>query len=398
MATMTAQQIYEAFRNAAGTEMWQAAQQSASQLSQEMPALAADIKRLQNTMNEAWHGQAADIASQGAEPLALEYMNTAEGLGQAQDLVGRQSASFDSAARSVQPVPPEPTAVDVINAALGGPDMQQQMNSYLAASQHNVDVYRGYHGASQYNTDSLPLDYGHLTTDNASIADVAPTTSAPTNAVPAPRANQVSVRPSSHIGPSGVPSTPTHEATATSPRSSNTTGTTPPGATQPPASAPTPTNPSGGQGSTVSGTPTETEPATVPATDPSPVTDDVMPNVAVFDQLGAGSLSAKPIGRSGARQATGSDPGRDDSRRPNDPRLTDGEPDPTRTPPSVEETSVESSTPVADNTEFAPMAGTPTHRRADDEDEEHRITTYEEPDPYDLFGIPERAVLPVIGE
>lgn len=51
--------------------MWQAAQDAADQLAQDMPHLAADIARLQGSMRAGWQGAAADDAAQGAEPLVL---------------------------------------------------------------------------------------------------------------------------------------------------------------------------------------------------------------------------------------------------------------------------------------------------------------------------------------
>jgi len=45
--------------------MWQTAQDAAHRLGEDMPTLAADIKRLQGMMNAAWQGAAADVASQG---------------------------------------------------------------------------------------------------------------------------------------------------------------------------------------------------------------------------------------------------------------------------------------------------------------------------------------------
>jgi len=104
---------------------------------------------------------------------------------------GPANWSFDTAANSVTPVPPEPTSVDVINAALGAPDIQQQVSNYLSAAQHKRRLYTAYHGASQYKHHQPPHGYGHLAVDNASVITTEPTVSTPMSvalAAPAGRA------------------------------------------------------------------------------------------------------------------------------------------------------------------------------------------------------------------
>jgi hypothetical protein len=395
MTTMTAQQIYDIFHNAPGTATWQAARAAADQLGEDMPQLAADIKRIQDMMNAAWHGAAADIASQGAEPLALEYINTADGLRTAQDLVERQTGSFHTAASSVQPVPPQPTTVDVIDAALGAPDMQQQMTNYLAAAQHNVDVYSAYHGASQYNTSNLPMDYGHLAMDNTGVTETGAPPPASAGAVPQPRAGLAAPKQVTTAATSARSGgTPTRSSTEPTVRPTAATGTDPSTPPTQPSTAPSTSRPPR------AGLPDPIEPTASP--DPQPVTttasepgsfDSSTTSVPIFDDLGAiggqgnsgVAFGVSPLVEPGDGSGTTyRQPGQDVVDRPGP---LDG--------PTTERTSAATGVSATEEPEFAPVAGMSSRRR--DEDEEHHISAYLEPDANELFGSPERPVRPVIG-
>jgi len=211
---MTGQEIYDNFhQHAAGTGSWQAAQHAASQIAQDLPGQAASIKRLQDGMEAAWTGDAADAAQQGVTPLALEHLNVADDLHAAQDLMSRQAASFHQAANAVLPMPPEPTVQDPLAAIAAGqpPDtMLTQVTQYHLAAQHNVDVMTTYHGASSYNATNMPAAYGTLA-DTPVVIAVQPAPS--TAASPAPSKSAPSRAP--RHAPTAGPTTPTGGEPAT---------------------------------------------------------------------------------------------------------------------------------------------------------------------------------------
>ncbi len=186
--------------------------------------MAADIWRLRDTMRSAWQGDAADAAGTGAEPLAMEFLNSADYLHSSQDLLSRQTGSFHSAANSVQPVPAAPSAVDIIgSAAFGIPSMQNRVHNYLATSQHNVDVFGSYHGASQFNTTNMPSTYGRIAMDTADVAVAQPQAALPATSAAsagdgsghrAPSGTAARQPPSSGVGGPPV----THRAVVSPPR------------------------------------------------------------------------------------------------------------------------------------------------------------------------------------
>jgi hypothetical protein len=175
---MNGQDIYDNFhQHARGTSSWQGAQHAAAQISQELPGQAVRIKRLQDAMEAAWTGNAADAAQRGVTPLALEHLNVADDLHATQDLMSRQAASFHQAANAVRPMPPEPTMQDPLAAIAAGqtPDtMLAQVTRYNTLAQHNVDVMTTYAGASRYNTQNMPAAYGTLA-DNPVTITIHPT-------------------------------------------------------------------------------------------------------------------------------------------------------------------------------------------------------------------------------
>jgi hypothetical protein len=204
---MTSQDIYDNFhQHARGTGSWQGAQHAAAQISQDLPGQAVRIKRLQDAMEAAWTGDAADAAQRGVTPLALEHLHVADDLHATQDLMSRQAASFHQAANAVQPMPPEPTMQDPLAAIAAGqtPDtMLAQVTRYNTIAQHNVDVMTTYAGASRYNTQNMPAAYGTLADDPMTIT-IHPT---PSDGTPTGASGPTSPHRPDRTAPSGGPTT-----------------------------------------------------------------------------------------------------------------------------------------------------------------------------------------------
>lgn len=435
MGTMTAQQIYDNFVQAAGTGMWQAAQDATNRMARDMPELAADIKRVQDAMRSGWHGAAADGAVAAADPVALEYLDLADGLSTAQDLVGRQCESFTTAAHAVQPVPPTPTNVNAVQMMLGGPSVRQQFADYLGAAEHNVAVYSVYHVASQYNTSNLPLNYGQIGTDNAAIAVTTPASTpsgsraastsfrsapsirsgswSPAVAVPPVAAGQGLNTVGVSHGASGTPGAPARPGHSVA----HTPGRTP--ATVVASSAPPPSTPPstlpGTPGDPLAGAPTGTATSVPPATNTIPA---AAPTVIARPGVTSGAVGAVDAERAGLPADSGTDmfgvaepepagswagvgggrgvPGLGDGSR-GVPGVGSRSAVGTRAALTerVTEPTTAGSSGAGAEPEFMPMTGAGARRR---DDEERRVRCLLPPDDDDLFGTTERAVLPVIGE
>lgn len=130
------------------------------------------IRALVAEMESSWQGNAADAASTGAGPLAVEHDLSSTALTTAQILTERQAGSFSEARTRVAPPPPEPElanpVVTFINVGAVA-EYERQIDDRNAVAQNNVDVMNGYSGASQYNTVNLPTSFGQLSDDNVEI-------------------------------------------------------------------------------------------------------------------------------------------------------------------------------------------------------------------------------------
>lgn len=232
MDSMNAQQIYDNFHtHAKGTAKLQAGHDNACEVADSFHKRADAVQQLMDTLREAWQGIAADQATTAMIPLAVNFHEAGDDLRKAQDLISRQAGSFHHAASKVHLMPPEPQLQDALKALAEYGTLDpyvHQVNRYQTAANNNVDAMNGYHGASTYNTSTLPAVRSDISSAPAGL-DLAPkpAPSQPsTNDHSAPR----SARPNT------APSRPSHGMTT---RNS-------PGSFTAPSARRIPTVPSGG--------------------------------------------------------------------------------------------------------------------------------------------------------
>jgi hypothetical protein len=392
MTSMSGDAIFRNFRDAVGTGSWQEGQQAADHMAREMSRLAVDIKRLQDKLGAAWQGSAADAATRAVDPLAVEYINSSDFLSSSQDLLSRQVASFATAANSVQPVPPKPTTVDVVGAVLGAPTMEQRTLDYLNASQHNVDVYNAYYGASQYNTTNMPTTFGRITTDGATVTATPPTATLARGGPPTARPSAAHRSAAPHGGSARSGGAPSGRPTSGSVQAGLAPGTI---AGQGNSLPQTPSAPRPSRGTSVSaaqpvaGSPDGGVPGDGPRSG-GPMPGSAAGGSAASGSAGAGSAGAGAAGLAGPL-------GRVSGAPPAAPRSavrarggTGGE-----TVAEGGARGVAGARGAAGEPVVAPSGR--GGRRG--EDSEHRAPEYlTEPDPEELFGISTRVAPPVIGE
>lgn len=156
---MSPHQIYEYFATGRGTGLLDDAQ-TATRLEWDLEDGRANLIRKQGELiRGGWHGTASEGAFGAAQPLAESALHGADALSRAEDLLDRQSGSYHRAANSVKPVPSEPPKLDMNDTGLPFTDYDKEVTTYQADAQHNIDVYRGYDGASHYNQTNMPTTY-----------------------------------------------------------------------------------------------------------------------------------------------------------------------------------------------------------------------------------------------
>ncbi|ONI79298.1 hypothetical protein ALI144C_26085 [Actinosynnema sp. ALI-1.44] len=388
---LSGQEIYENFTNGPGPEYMLNGAGVVAEVVRTYDQRCDQIKSLLGKMDAVWKGDAAGAAHRGVGPLAVEHALAAPAMDTMRDLVDRQAGSFIDARNSVVPVPPAPEKVDPLAAFLRPGDFvtyQQQLSDHNTATQRNVDVMRGYEGASTYNM-NMPRTYGSITADQSEIR-VAQSAAPPPPSAPSPgdrpsprKPKQGVSRPPAGIGerpgisPPGADAPgngPGNTGPATPPsRSSPEPGTTPGGYRSPipPPGLGTSTDPGSGTGATRFPDTTSGVPAAGAA---SPARGGV-PGVTAGVPGRAGPGGRPGLGGPGAGMGSVGGPG------------TAAEAAAARNAPAARTTAV-----------GTPMSAVPAGRGRDSEDEDRQRASFlEEPDPEAVFGTDEPTAPPVIG-
>ncbi|RJQ79102.1 hypothetical protein [Amycolatopsis panacis] len=120
-------------------------------------------------------GAASDEAvSNACVPLMQASMDDSVHLEVARTAANDQMAAFQTAKNSVKPVSaqqPELTGKDIMNTLTGwGESYATKVGNWKADSQHNVEVYAGYHGSSGTNSGRVPEQYAQLTDGGAPVS------------------------------------------------------------------------------------------------------------------------------------------------------------------------------------------------------------------------------------
>src|SRR5262245_44759993 len=156
---MTPHDIYVQLTTGPGSASVDVAQEALNAIWQDEEERATRT-RLQGTLiQNAWQGPASDAAYGAAEPLAKISLSGADHLMRAQDLVDRQSGSFNRAKNDVRPVAAEPPKPDMSEMMWPFTDYEKQVAGYQADAHHNIEVFRGYDSASDYNETRMPTEY-----------------------------------------------------------------------------------------------------------------------------------------------------------------------------------------------------------------------------------------------
>lgn len=132
------------------------------------------VLKLNNKMNAAWQGNAADQAVSGAAPLATAADSASSSLTQASGAMRDQVGAFHTAYNSVVEMPASAPQNNVINEAVSAlgvnTPLDQEISDYKADGQHNVRVYQTYSSQSTSNAAEMPTSFGTLPDAHPSIS------------------------------------------------------------------------------------------------------------------------------------------------------------------------------------------------------------------------------------
>lgn len=156
---MTPHDIYVALTTGPGSDSVDAAQRALNFIWRNEEERATRTRLQGVLIQNAWQGPAGDAAYGAAEPLAKISLSSADLLLQAQDLVDRQSGSFNRAKNDVRPVAEKPPGPNLLDTVPYTNDYDKRMTDFQSDAQHNIEVFRGYDGASSYNETRMPTEY-----------------------------------------------------------------------------------------------------------------------------------------------------------------------------------------------------------------------------------------------
>lgn len=142
-------------------------------------SMSDQIKQLNVKMNQAWQGAASQQAISGAGPLQTSAEQTSAKLATASAAMDSQVSAFHTAYNSVVPMNSSPPSNNIVNEMVSGlginTPLDQQISSYNAAGQHNVQVYNTYSSESAANAAQMPTSFDELPNPHPTIQVVSPT-------------------------------------------------------------------------------------------------------------------------------------------------------------------------------------------------------------------------------
>ncbi|HEY3611854.1 MAG TPA: hypothetical protein VGL06_30445 [Pseudonocardiaceae bacterium] len=164
--TYSAPDIYHRIRGGRGSGGFSSNGAMTEQQSGLQSQINKQVTDLNNKMNASWTGNASDQAVSGAAPLATSSDSASTALNQASDAMHNQVGSFHTAYNSVVPMSNAAPQNNLLNEMVSGlgvsTPLDQQISSYNAAGQQNVQVYNNYSTQSSVNAAAMPTDFGTL--------------------------------------------------------------------------------------------------------------------------------------------------------------------------------------------------------------------------------------------
>jgi hypothetical protein len=173
---MTPHEIYKALTEGPGSGKLDDGQAAALFLWKQEEKRADMIHKQAGLIQGAWQGAAGEGAYGAAQPLAAAAVEGADLLSQSDDLMSRQSGSFNRAKNSVVPVPPEPPQPDLMDFMTFMTDYEKEVTTYQTNAQNNIEVFRGYDGASEYNEVRMPTTFSTVSHSGGTVSVTGATT------------------------------------------------------------------------------------------------------------------------------------------------------------------------------------------------------------------------------
>lgn len=177
MTSYTAAQIYQNIRGGPGTSALINAGDVARKQMDLQQELNRRVAQLANSMNAAWSGDASNQAQTGAGPMAKAAADASDALNVHQRVVNQQAEAFGKvywAVNNVPPTAPSHSLAHNLTFGLANTSQDAKVAQYQADAEANIRAYDEYMAASSENAVTMPVEYGYIPADNATISVYAP--------------------------------------------------------------------------------------------------------------------------------------------------------------------------------------------------------------------------------
>ncbi|MEU3648740.1 hypothetical protein AB0E59_35570 [Lentzea sp. NPDC034063] len=163
-------EIYSQMTSGPGTGSAQVAANIAKDLERSYAGIETRLKRVGETLGEAWTGASADGAQAAANPINQAMVQMQDALRQADHSISNQVYQFNLNKNQLKDMPaakPDTSFWD--DATPWDTDTEDKVNSYNAEEKHNREVYSEFQSASNTNRGELPKEFPGVTADTLQV-------------------------------------------------------------------------------------------------------------------------------------------------------------------------------------------------------------------------------------
>ncbi|MFC3896254.1 WXG100 family type VII secretion target [Lentzea rhizosphaerae] len=167
---LSGHQIYSLMTSGPGTTSTQIASDKAAELERSYAGVEARLKRVGETLGEAWVGTSSDAAQAAANPIHQAMVQMQDSLRQADHSLSNQVYQFNHNKSQLKNMPgSKPDTGFWDDVTPWDTDAEDAANQYNSDESHNRKIYTEFQGAARTNKGELPQQFPGVTADNLDI-------------------------------------------------------------------------------------------------------------------------------------------------------------------------------------------------------------------------------------
>ncbi|GLY49142.1 hypothetical protein [Lentzea sp. NBRC 102530] len=163
-------EIYAQMHGGKGTGTAQIAADKAKELEKSYVLIESRLKKVGETLGEAWTGASADAAQAAANPINQAMIQMQDALRQADHSISNQVYQFNHNKGQLKNMPaskPDTNLYDDLTP--WDTDTEDKINAYNKEEEYNRNVYREFQSASNTNRGELPKEFPGVVADTLNV-------------------------------------------------------------------------------------------------------------------------------------------------------------------------------------------------------------------------------------